>query len=187
MAVAYLQSWFYSQTQMNTGQMHSWRWTVQSRKRAKTAERVGMQTQQPSWICYTCISSLPAPSFCMFCQFLSSFSSCSIQRPFSLTPNISSASLLLIPLSLLYEPLFTNQLRPNYTQLAPHLLPTGALEGQKILMLTDVNLHDFLASISTTVVCLLVLYRKLEEKEEEGRGRRGRTCQYLVMLCNLEQ
>lgn len=36
----------------------------------------------------------------------------------------------------------------------PHLLPTGALEGQKILMLTDVNLHDFLASISTTVVCL---------------------------------
>lgn len=39
----------------------------------------------------------------------------------------------------------------------PHLLPTGALEGQKILMLTDVNLHDFLASISTTVVCLLRL------------------------------
>lgn len=41
-------------------------------------------------------------------------------------------------------------------------------------MLTDVNLHDFLASISTTVVCLLLLYRKQEEKE--GEGRRGRMC-----------
>lgn len=53
-------------------------------------------------------------------------------------------------------------------------------------MLTDVNLHDFLASTSTTVVCLLLLYRKPEEEEDEGRGEE-RTCQCLVMLCNLEQ
>lgn len=71
------------------------------------------------------------------------------------------------PLSLWHEVLFTNHLRPNYTQLAPQLFSTGALEGQNIQTLTDVNLHDFLASISTAVVCLLPLYRKSEEEERE--------------------
>lgn len=64
----------------------------------------------------------------------------------------------------------------------PHLLPTGALEGQKILMLTDVNLHDFLASISTTVVCLQLVEEegRREERREQGGWLGGR---YIMSVC----
>lgn len=89
--------------------------------------------------------------------------------------------------SLLHEVLFTNHLKPNYSPLAPASPPPGAQKGQNIQTLTDVNLHDFLASISTTVVCLLLLYRRPEEEEDERRGRKSRKCQELVMLCNLSQ
>lgn len=35
-------------------------------------------------------------------------------------------------------------------------------------MLTDVNLHDFLAFVSTALVCLLLLHRPEEGEEERN-------------------
>lgn len=147
------------------------------------AERVRMQTQQPSWICNTCISTLPAPSFSSVCFVSFSLPSppvwfkgpalslpTSLQHLFFSSPSLSCMS----PSSLIsWGPIILSW--PHTSSLQ------GALEGQKILMLTDVNLHDFLASISTTVVCLLLLYRKPKEGEE----RQNKAVPF--MLCNLEQ
>lgn len=168
---------------LSARQLWWWGWGLEGRKMAQCGCK-----QQLSWICNTCIGTLLAPSLPSVCFV--SFPRSSprlIQRPCSFTSHISSASPPLIPLSLLHAPLSTNQLRSNYTQLAPHFLPTGALEGQKIPMLTDVNLHDFLASISTTVVCLCSGIGSQMRRTRRRRRRRGRACQYLVTLCNLEQ
>lgn len=57
----------------------------------------------------------------------------------------------------------TNQLKPNYAHLAPETPVRGAPEGQTVQMLIDVNLRDFLAPLSTAVVCLLLRSRREKE------------------------
>lgn len=111
---------------------------------------VGVGTRRRSWICSACISALHVSvTFSPPLGFADAVESLHfLLTPPPPTPLTLSLSLCCVrPSSLISR-------GPIILGWPPHFLPTGALEGQKILMLTDVNLHDFLASISTTVVCL---------------------------------
>lgn len=121
-------------------------------RRAKiAAQNARLGTRRRSWICSACISALHVSvTFSPPLGFTDAVESLHfLHTPPLLTPPLAlSLSLCCVrPSSLISR-------GPIIVGWPPHLLPTGALEGQKILMLTDVNLHDFLASISTTVVCL---------------------------------